>query len=134
MTPRREPPSATDLSWAVHGPPIGVWTTALGTADVLLRDVLTLLPNGIGWLESRSALRGIERFPVQWKHVQPGMLELARLLPEDDPRAEPEWEPVLYGVADIENDVGGKCQILRNTHNDVFWVLAGPVKLLDAEA
>lgn len=125
-----DPHSAKDLSWAVNGPPLGVWTTALGTAEVLIRDVLTLLPNGTGFLESRSALRGVERFPVMWKHLQPGKLELARLLPEDDPMAEPEWEPVHYCLANVEDDFGRRSQVLRNIANDVFWVLAGPVKFL----
>lgn len=120
--------SANDLKWAVDGPPIGVWTTSLGTADVLMSDVLTLLPNGTGFLESRSALHGVERFPVMWKHRQPGRLELARLLPEDDPMAEPEWEPVHYGLAEINDDFGRRCQVLRNMAGEVFWVLAGPVK------
>lgn len=65
-----------------------------------------------------------------WKHLQPGWLELGRLLPEDDPMAEPEWEPVHYAAVEIEDDAGSRCQVLRNADNDVFWVLTGPVKLL----
>src|SRR5262252_2966115 len=57
-----------DLRWAVDGPPIGVWTTVLGTADILMRDTLWLLSDGAGYLHSQSALHGTESFPVMWKH------------------------------------------------------------------
>jgi hypothetical protein len=123
---------AKDLAWAVDGPPVGVWTTSLGTADAVLQDVLCLLPNGTGFLQTRSALRGIERFPVMWKHPQAGALELAMLLPGDDPNEEPEWEPVRYASAEVEDDTGGRLLVLRNTATDGFWSLAGPVKFLSA--
>jgi hypothetical protein len=43
-----------ELRWAVDGPPIGVWTTVQGTAEVLMQDTLCLLSDGPGYLQRRS--------------------------------------------------------------------------------
>jgi hypothetical protein len=44
----------------------------------------------------------------------------------------PEWEPVRYAPAEVENDTGGRLPLLRNTATDGFWTLVGPVKFVSA--
>ena len=117
-----------DLRWAVDGPPIGIWTTVQGTFDVIMQDTLWLLSDGTGYLQSRSALRGTERFPVKWKQVQPGTLLMAILYPGDDLNADTEWETVLYCNAVTRIDAGGAhVPVLRNIDDNRFWNLVGPI-------
>jgi hypothetical protein len=117
-----------DLRWAVDRPPIGVWTTVLGTGDVVMQDTLCLLSDSTGYLRSWSVLRGTERLAVRWKHVQPGTLLMAMLFPEDDPGDEPLWETVLYCNAVVQIDTGGAhVPVLRNVSGRDFWNLAGPI-------
>jgi hypothetical protein len=117
-----------DLRWAVDGPPLGIWSTVTGTADMLMQDTLGLLPDGTGFLESCSVLRGVERFPVMWTHVTPGLLSLAVLYPEDDPGEEPLWQNVRYGSAVVRIDAGGaEVTVLRNIDGATFGSLCGPI-------
>lgn len=124
MTARQK---ASDLTWAVDGAPIGLWVTARGTADALMQDILCLFADGTGYLESRSGLRGEENFPVMWRHVEPGQIQLAMLLPEDDSLAEPEWETVRYASVIRTTDTGDELRVLQNTTDDAFWTLSGPI-------
>ncbi|MBK6687112.1 MAG: hypothetical protein IPG45_21770 [Deltaproteobacteria bacterium] len=120
---------AQDLTWAVEGAPIGTWTTSRGTFDAMMQDVLTLAVDGTGWLRTRSAMRGIQLFPVMWRHPEPGVLELAMLFPDDDPKEPPFFETVRYTAVTVEHDVGLPRGVLQNTDDDVFWNLAGPIVL-----
>jgi hypothetical protein len=117
-----------DLRWAVDGPPLGIWATVSGTADLLMQEALGLLPDGSGFLENRSVLRGVERVPVVWTHVAPGLLSLAVLYPEDSPDEEPLWQSVRYGCAVVRIDAGGaEVAVLRNIDDATFWNLSGPI-------
>ena len=125
--------SATEhpYAWAVDGPPLGVWRTALGSASALVGDVLTLTMDGTGTLESSGALRGEERLPLLWRHLKSGHLELVTLLPgESAERVDDDmWEPVRYGADWLETDAGPRSPILRNLDRETFWTLSGPVQL-----
>jgi hypothetical protein len=116
----------------VDEPPVGIWSTTLGTADALMQDVLCLQPDGTGYLRSESAMHGIEEFPIMWKHVQAGRLQITTLMPGDDPQAEPLWETIHYCWDEIENDTGERVHVLRNTADDHFWTLPGPVRFVSA--
>jgi hypothetical protein len=74
-----------DLEWAVEGPPVGMWLTALGSFDLLMQDTLWLAPDGTGYLQRRSVMSGGETFPVLWKQPRSGTLAIVMLFPEDDP-------------------------------------------------
>jgi hypothetical protein len=117
------------LDWAVSGPPIGVWVTAAGTADALMRDTLCLRADGTGDLRSQSALHGEETLPVLWRHKGPGLLMVAMRFPGEDASEPPEWEVVRYAAATLTTDTATQ-PVLKNTGDDVFWTLAGPVALL----
>jgi hypothetical protein len=120
-----------DLHWAVDGPPLGIWATVTGTADVVMQETLELLPGGTGFLESRSVLRGVERLSVMWTYVAPGLLSLAVLYPEDHPDDEPLWQSVRYGCAVMRIDAGGaEVAVLRNVDDAAFWNLSGPIGFL----
>jgi hypothetical protein len=120
-----------DLHWAVDGPPLGIWATVAGTADLLMQETLALLPDGTGFLESCSVLRGAERLRVMWTHVAPGLLSLAVLYPEDDPGDEPLCESVRYCCAVVRIDAGGaEVAVLRNVDDAAFWTLSGPIGFL----
>ncbi len=121
-----------DLNWAVDGPPAGIWSTTLGTADALMQDVLCLMPNGTGYLRSQSAMHGVEEVAIMWKHIHAGRLRIATLLPDDEPGDEPLWETIHYDWAEIENDTGERVAVLRNTSDDCFWTLPGPVRFISA--
>jgi hypothetical protein len=123
-----------DLAWAVEGPPIGIWATAGGTADMLMHDRLSLRPDGTGHLRSTSVMRGEETYPVMWWHEGPGVLKITMLLPGDDPNAPPEWETVRYAAALASNDLTTAAPVLKNTDDDVFWTLTGPVALASRTA
>lgn len=123
-----------DLSWAVEGPPLGLWVTNKGTADQLMRDSLYMAPNGTGFVRTQSLLRGEETLPIMWRHRGPGLLSIAQLLPEDDPEADPEWEKVRYTDAATSNDVADNIRVLKNIDNDTFWTLTGPVSFLSKTA
>jgi len=117
-----------DLRWAVDGPPIGVWTTVNGTADILMQDTLSLLSDGTGFLQRQSVMFGTERFPVKWKHVQPGTLLMSIFFPDDDPDDEPFWQTVRYCNTAVEIDVAGAhVPVLSNLDDEQFWDLAGPI-------
>jgi len=118
-----------DLGWAVDGPPTGLWVTATGTADALMRDTLSLHPDGSGYLSSSSVLRGEETFPLSWRHERPGVLMIATTWPDDEPSDAPEWETVRYVAACASNDVTSSTPVLRNADDNVFWSLCGPITL-----
>jgi hypothetical protein len=119
---------SADLHWAVDGPPLGIWATVTGTADLVMQETLGLLPDGTGFLETRSALRGVERFPLMWKYVEPGKLAFSVLYPEDDPADEPLWQDVRYACATVRIDAGGaEVAVLRNADDAQFWNLSGPI-------
>lgn len=118
-----------ELRWAVEGPPIGTWTTSRGTFDAMMQDELTLAADGTGWLRTRSVMRGSQLLPVMWQHPGPGVLKLAMLFPEDDPKAPPFFETVRYTAVTVQQDVGRPRVVLQNTDDDVFWNLAGPLAL-----
>lgn len=118
-----------DLDWAVQGPPIGTWTTNNGTFDTVMHDTLTMAKDGTGWLQSHSPMRGQELFPVMWKQSGPGVLKLAILLPDDNPREEPFYETVRYSAVVVTRDVGKEGFVLQNSDDEVFWNLAGPIAL-----
>src|SRR5262245_51340211 len=50
----------SDLSWAVDGPPVGVWSAAYGTAVIVMGEVLVLRADGTGVLHSSSVMHGRE--------------------------------------------------------------------------
>ena len=120
-----------DLHWAVDGPPLGIWATVTGTADVVMHETLELLPGGTGFLESRSVLRGVERLSVMWTHVAPGAAVARGAVsrrPSDD---EPLWQSVRYGCAVMRIDAGGaEVAVLRNVDDAAFWNLSGPIGFL----
>ncbi len=118
-----------DLAWAVEGPPIGIWATSNGTFNNMMQDQLTLRPDGTGHLNSRSVLRGEEYFPVMWQQVEPGVVKIDMLFPDDDPQRDNDWETVRYGATIKTNDVGGSVPVLKNVDDDVFWTLIGPIEL-----
>jgi hypothetical protein len=125
--------ASQDLGWAVEGPPVGIWSTELGTAGVLMSDTLCLRHDGTGYLSSASVLRGEETYPLRWRHEGPGVLRIAVRLPGDDPLIDDphatEWETVRYAAAVAVTDVGSR-PVLRNVDDDSFWSLAGPVALI----
>lgn len=128
-----------DLRWAVDGPPIGLWQTVCGTADMLMQDTLWLLPGGKGHLQTRSVLRGVEHFPVLWRHVEPGALLMRMIFPDgyldeeedypdDDPDAEPEWDRVEYCADTVKIDVAGvTVHVLHTVGYKEFWGMTGPI-------
>jgi hypothetical protein len=122
--------TADGILWAVDGPPVGIWGTSMGTGDILMRDVLCLRPDGTGYVINMSVLRGNETLPVLWRHEAPGQLELATLLPDDDPE-DPDllWQHIDYCAAIVATDVGN-IETLKNIDNDVFGMLVGPIALL----
>lgn len=122
---------AASLDWAVTGPPIGTWTTVVGTFDTVMQDTLTLAGDGTGWLLTRSPLRGAELFPVMWRHPGPGRLDIATLEPDDDPTEAPLYEAVHYAAREVESDVGLARPVLCNQDGDTFWTLVGPLELTD---
>ena len=121
--------TADDLKWAVDEPPIGVWATSNGTFDTMMQDRLSFRPDGTGYLYSRSVLRGEETFPVMWEQVEPGVLKIDMLFPDDDPNRPNDWETVRYTASMKANDVGGSVPVLKNVDEDVFWTLVGPIEL-----
>ena len=117
-----------DLRWAVDSPPIGIWTTVLGTADVLENDALCLLPDGTGSLRSWSVVHGEETLPLMWKHVQPGTLSISVIYDLDEEQA---WQTVEYCSTVVQIDAGGAhVQVLRNIDDKQFWTLVGPIKFV----
>jgi hypothetical protein len=102
----------------------------MGTGNSLMQDTLCLRPDGTGYVKNASVLRGEETLPVLWRHETPGQLNLATLLPDEDPE-DPEllWEHIRYCAAVIATDVG-PIEALKNIENDVFGLLVGPITLL----
>lgn len=122
--------TADDLDWAIEGPPIGVWVTSSGTFSNMMKDRLSLRPDGTGYLRSHSVLRGEETFPVIWQHVEPGVIKIDMFFPDDDPKREAEWETVRYAAAMKANDIGRDVPVLKNVDDDTFWSLVDPIELV----
>jgi hypothetical protein len=122
----------TSLAWAVDGPPIGVWRTELGTADVLMSDTICFLPDGAGYWLQHSALSGADVFGILWKHVEPGVLGLEWLFEaesedEDEDGDEITFGRVRYRAATVQTDASAGVHILRDVDGEKFWWLAGPI-------
>ena len=118
-----------ELSWAVDGPPVGVWAVASGTFSIMMHQVLTLRSDGTGVLHSWSALRGEDEVLVKWEHSGSGKLAIAMLSPPDeDDEEDDHWEIVNYRSTQIQNEAGGFTAVLCDTERSSFWLLDGPVE------
>jgi len=118
--------------WAVAGPPIGVWGSAVGTFAIVMSDTLTIREDGAGVLESQSVLNGAESISLAWKHSSPGVMQIALLydgiLPSDI--SEDMWEPINY-IADWQaSDVSDREPVLKNKHHEDFWTLTNAIQLI----
>ena len=120
--------------WAVTGPPIGIWTSAVGSFSVMMEDTLTISADGMGSLHTHSVFRGDETIDLVWRHLSPGVMQIVTL---DDgllPSAitEDMWDQVKY-IADWHtSDVGGRQPVLKNKHYDDFWTLTGAMRLVES--
>ena len=57
---------------AIAGPPIGRWSTQLGSADCLMKDRLVLRADGTGSLDEHSVIRGPAHCELLWRWSRPG--------------------------------------------------------------
>lgn len=118
--------------WAVTGPPLGIWRTALGSASLLMADTLTIAADGTGTLDLRSAFRGNESVGLVWRHLSPGVMQIVPMYDGLQPAAITEdlWEPVNYVAAWQQTDSADREPILKNQHRDNFWTLTGAMQLV----
>lgn len=120
--------------WAVTGPPIGIWTSAVGSFSVMMEDTLTISADGMGSLHTHSVFRGDETIVLVWRHLSPGVMRIVPLydglLPSDI--TEDMWEPIRYISDWHTSDVGGRQPVLKNKHRDGFWTLTGAMRLVES--
>jgi hypothetical protein len=102
--------------------PVGQWTTARGTFDVLTNETIIFAADHTGTISYNGALKGETETAFEWREKLPFVIEV-RYVDDADASEEvddEEWDAIVYGFKLIEHDAGSDV-VMHEVGQEGFW-------------